>query len=228
MSLSLRICAIFRNSRPLLKTQTATLHNFPRGLAKNSCFFCTSLRQPSIVSSSNKLHCNTFSTKVGDGKDEKIYQGGLVPHVRRIKYFTLSTSVLGVAVQPVIWTKFLAKVGAGMAYSMLTFVSFFTIVTPLLIHYVTKKYVAEMYYNPDTQTYTAITFSFFNGRVETKFKQEDVFMPDMLGIFESFRVNNKPLLVDSSQFREPKDYGKLMGFDKPIDFTYYEDKEKQK
>ncbi|CAB3385961.1 Hypothetical predicted protein [Cloeon dipterum] len=165
MSLTLRICAITRNSRPLLKTQTAKLHNFRRSLANNSCFFCTSLRQPSIVSAAKKLHCNTFSSKAGHDKDEKIYHGGLVSQVRRIKYFTLCTSVLGVAVQPVIWTKFAAKFGAGVAYSMVSFVGFFTVITPFLIHYITKKYVAEMYYNPDTQMYTAITFSLFNGRV---------------------------------------------------------------
>jgi hypothetical protein len=50
----------------------------------------------------------------------------------------------------------------------------------------------------------------------------------MLGMFESFRINGKPLFVDPSQFPNQVDYVKLMGYDKPMDFTYYEDKEKQK
>jgi hypothetical protein len=40
-----------------------------------------------------------------------------------------------------------------------TFLSFFTLATPLLIHFVSKKYVTEMHYNKINDTYTAITYS---------------------------------------------------------------------
>jgi transmembrane protein 70 len=39
------------------------------------------------------------------------------------------------------------------------FLSFFTFATPLLIHFISKKYVTEMYYNKAKDSYTAITYS---------------------------------------------------------------------
>jgi transmembrane protein 70, mitochondrial len=63
---------------------------------------------------------------------------------------------------------------------------------------------------------------------QTVFKQEEVVKPEMLGLFESFRVRGKSMFVDPALFKDPKDYIRLMGYDKPMDFTYYEDKEKPK
>ena len=40
------------------------------------------------------------------------------------------------------------------------FLSFFTFATPMLIHWVSKKYVTEMLYNRIENTYTAVTYTF--------------------------------------------------------------------
>lgn len=37
---------------------------------------------------------------------------------------------------------------------------FFTYLTPILIHYVSKKYVSSIVYNPQTEEYTATVFNF--------------------------------------------------------------------
>ena len=49
----------------------------------------------------------------------------------------------------------------ALMLGMGAFMSLFTFATPLLVHYVSKKYVTEMYYNRMTDTYTAITYSLF-------------------------------------------------------------------
>ncbi|CAG7683346.1 unnamed protein product, partial [Allacma fusca] len=46
-----------------------------------------------------------------------------------------------------------------------------------------KKYVTEIYYEPDTDSYTAATFNFFNRRKEIPFKLEEVVVPDVPGPF---------------------------------------------
>jgi len=51
--------------------------------------------------------------------------------------------------------------------------------------------------------------------------------PDMLGMFETFRVRGKSLFVDPSLF-EDSDFIKLMGYDKPMDFTYHDEDDKSK
>ena len=47
----------------------------------------------------------------------------------------------------------------GVAVAGGAFLSFFTFATPLLIHYVSKKYVTELLYNKIEDRYTAITYS---------------------------------------------------------------------
>ena len=48
------------------------------------------------------------------------------------------------------------------------FSSFFTFATPLLIHWVSKKYVVELMYNKIDDSYTAITYSLLLRKKEVK------------------------------------------------------------
>ena len=48
------------------------------------------------------------------------------------------------------------------------FLSFFTFATPLLIHWVSKKYVVELMYNKIDDSYTAITYSLLLRKKEVK------------------------------------------------------------
>lgn len=50
---------------------------------------------------------------------------------------------------------------AGMLVAVGSFVGFFTFVTPLLIHWITKKYVTSLEYDPERDVYSATTLSFF-------------------------------------------------------------------
>lgn len=45
-------------------------------------------------------------------------------------------------------------------------------------------------------------------------------VPDVTGMFTTFKVNDKALFVDVSQFTDPNHYAKMMGYDKPIDFKF--------
>jgi len=92
--------------------------------------------------------------------EQTIYKGILATQIKLVKSFSLMTSVIGLACQPVLFL----KMGAGSANLPLiiasgAFLSFFTFATPLLIHWVSKKYVVELVYNKIDDTYTAITYS---------------------------------------------------------------------
>lgn len=52
------------------------------------------------------------------------------------------------------------------------------------------------------------------------FKASDVHVPDVTGMFTTFKVHNKALFVDVAQFTDTHHYAKMMGFDKPIDFKF--------
>jgi transmembrane protein 70, mitochondrial len=100
--------------------------------------------------------------------EEKIYSGALTSQIKVLKIFSLTTSAIGLGVQPLVFTKFLAQYGSGATVGIFSALAFFTAVTPILIHYIAKKYIAELYYDKSLQTYKAITYSFFLGRVEVR------------------------------------------------------------
>ena len=92
--------------------------------------------------------------------EQTIYKGILATQIKLVKSFSLMTSVIGLSCQPVLFM----KMGAGSGNLALiiasgAFLSFFTFATPLLIHWVSKKYVVELIYNKIDDTYTAITYS---------------------------------------------------------------------
>ena len=49
----------------------------------------------------------------------------------------------------------------SLAVAGASIVGFFTFFTPFLIHYVTKKYVTEIIYDPAKEEYIATVFNFF-------------------------------------------------------------------
>ncbi|KAL5293138.1 TMEM70 family protein [Megaselia abdita] len=152
-----------------------------------------------------------------DGQ-EKIYTGSLASRMKAVKLFSLTTSITGAAVQPTLLEQSMKVGGTAMAIAACGVAGFFTIVTPLLLHFVTKKYVTELYFNKKTGEYTAITISLVLTRQETTFKPEDVTVPEVPGMFTSFEVNNKSLFLEPSLFPDPEHYVKIMGYDKPVDF----------
>lgn len=56
--------------------------------------------------------------------------------------------------------------GAPMMYFLCGVVGFFTFVTPVLLHVITKKYVTEITYDESTEEYTATTISFFLTKIQ--------------------------------------------------------------
>lgn len=88
--------------------------------------------------------------------------------MKLVKVFSLTTSITGAVVQPTLLEQSMKIGGPAMAIAACTVAGFFTIVTPLLLHFVTKKYVTELFYNEKTGEYTAITISLFLRRQEVR------------------------------------------------------------
>ena len=92
---------------------------------------------------------------------KRIYYGSLTPQIRAVKVFSLSTSIAGLFAQPILIEQ-TSKMGGstGVLIAVCGFVGFFTFVTPMLLHLITKKYVTEIEYDPITEEYMAIVISF--------------------------------------------------------------------
>nr|DBA24201.1 TPA: hypothetical protein GDO54_011893 [Pyxicephalus adspersus] len=137
-----------------------------------------------------------------------------------IQIFAYSTSIVSLFLLPYI----LLKKGIGVDSLVLKvafygIVGFFTFVTPVTLHLLTKGYVARLYHNHDRDLYTAVTYNVFLAEKRTVFSPADVEVPDVSKMFTTFYAKKKSMLVNPDLFPNPWDYHHLMGYDKPFFFN---------
>lgn len=174
---------------------------------------------PSISQSLCRPRCLSTSLKHHTEEGKLIYTGNLGKAVVGVKMFSYSSSGFSLCMMPYI----LLKTGLGVKSLALQvafcgFIGFFTFLTPVLLHLITKGYVARLYHHADTDTYTAVTYNVFLMETKTVFGQEQVRIPGVSKMFTTFYADTKPLLVNPDLFPLPHDYNHLMGYDKPFSF----------
>ncbi|XP_044754587.1 transmembrane protein 70 homolog, mitochondrial [Coccinella septempunctata] len=152
----------------------------------------------------------------------KVYDGILSSQIRGVKAFSLSSSIIGLLAQPILYKEIVSTGNIPIIVAAYSCVGFFTFVTPLLLHSITKKYVTSLEYVPEEEKYIAYTINFFCLTKKVEFKVEDVVVPDLPGMFTTLKVKGKPLFLHPSHFEDPEHYAILMGFNKPIDFKMNE------
>lgn len=110
---------------------------------------------------------NSTSATSQTSTKNQIYFGTLTPKIRAVKVFSLSTSVIGLAAQPLLVEK-ASQLGGTSMILVCSFVGFFTFITPLVLHFITKKYVTEINYDAVKDEYTATTLSILLRKKEVK------------------------------------------------------------
>ncbi|XP_053507909.1 transmembrane protein 70, mitochondrial [Ictalurus furcatus] len=148
-----------------------------------------------------------------------IYTGNLGKAVLGVKFFSYSSSMFSLCVMPLV----LMKTGIGMSsFAMKAafcgFIGFFTFLTPVLLHLITKGYVVRLYHDKETDMYTAVTYSALLVEKKTTFHQSDVKVPDVSRMFTSFYAKKQSMLINPMLFDMPHDYNHLMGYDQPFSF----------
>ncbi|XP_059045388.1 transmembrane protein 70 homolog, mitochondrial [Achroia grisella] len=171
------------------------------------------------ISILNSNFSRSFSSKVEkEDKVERIYYGPLTPQIKAVKIFSLTSSIAGLIAQPIIIREASTIGSTSLLIALCSVVGFFTFITPILLHIITKKYVTEIEYDDTTSTYKAVTVNFFLVEKELDFKPEDVEVPDVPGMFTTMNAKGKPLFIEARHFNNPLHYAKIMGYDKPMDF----------
>ncbi|XP_062550559.1 transmembrane protein 70 homolog, mitochondrial [Armigeres subalbatus] len=204
--------------------QSARLQTIPSFLA-SSKGLTQIISGRSTSGPSIRCLCSKANDKLGTTPDSpgfKVYNGILTPQIRMVKVFSLATSLGGIGAQPILLEQASKIGGTPMIVAICGFAGFFTFVTPFLLHLITKRYVTELHYDDTTKEYTATTITFLLQKQMTKFKTENVVVPEVPGMFTTFMVGDKSLFVDPSLFADPTHYIKIMGYDKPIDFKFEE------
>ncbi|KAH8371605.1 hypothetical protein KR093_008260 [Drosophila rubida] len=211
-----------RAALPCAKQFVAVMANTARHTRlQPNCGYAASFQPQLHLKQQNQ--CRSFATRTAGDKPaetalQRVYYGSLAPRMKLVKLFSLTTSFAGIAAQPILMEQGMKIGGTGMAVLLCSVGGFFTFVTPLLLHFVTKKYVTELHYNQVTDEYTATTISLILTKIKTTFRPRDVVVPEVPGMFTSFTVNKRPLFVDPALFDDPEHYVRIMGYDKPIDF----------
>ncbi|XP_004680081.2 PREDICTED: transmembrane protein 70, mitochondrial [Condylura cristata] len=167
---------------------------------------------------------HTQLEKSEDGR--LIYTGNLARTVRGVKCFSYSTSLISLAFLPYIFAQNNIIFGSlPLQVLFYGIIGSFTVITPALLHFVTKGYVIRLYHEATTDTYKAITYNVVLSETSTVFHQNDVKIPDSTHIFTTFYAKTKSLLVNPVLFANPEDYNHLMGYDKPFTFDLEESSE---
>nr|XP_033323599.1 transmembrane protein 70 homolog, mitochondrial [Megalopta genalis] len=165
----------------------------------------------------------------GETNVSLIYTGKLKKRIRDIKAFALLTSCACLAIQPIIYMRCMEMEKSLFTMSAAFIMLLYTTCSPGIIHYLLgRKYVIELYYNPEKNEYIAVTYSLFNRRIRTVFTEDEVVVPDVLGPFTTCYVRGKPLFLNEEQFLHVEYFHKIMGHYKPIDFHLSRNVEKEK
>ncbi|EPQ16911.1 Transmembrane protein 70, mitochondrial [Myotis brandtii] len=167
--------------------------------------------------------------KVEKSEDRRLfYTGNLAQTVFGVKCFSYSTSAISLTFLPYIFAQNNVVFGSlPLQILFYGIIGSFTVITPVLLHLVTKGYVIRLYHEATTDTYKAITYNVLLSETSTVFHQNDVKIPNSTHLFTTFYAKTKSLLVNPGLFPNPKDYDHLMGYDKPFTFDMEEPSEKK-
>ncbi|CAH2285423.1 transmembrane 70, mitochondrial [Pelobates cultripes] len=166
------------------------------------------------------LRFNTSFIPENTDLGRMVYAGNLAKSVLGVKFFSYSTSVFTVCIMPYIMLQSgIAVDNLALKIAFCSIVGFFTFVTPVTLHIITKGYVVRLYHNRDKDTYTAVTYNALLREKRTIFSQKDVEIPGVSKMFTTFYAGKKSMLVNPDLFPNPQDYSHLMGYDKPFTFN---------
>ncbi|KAK9718090.1 Tmem70 protein family [Popillia japonica] len=220
------------NGRTILRVAPRIIEQYKSNkLLENRTYFCAAsshavnkftnfIQTRSILQDASKH-------EIAEGR-ERLYYGILTPHIRAVKWFSLTTSAASILAQPFLINTLYANNNVALLIAACSFIGFFTFGTPLLLHFITKKYVTHLDYDSSKKTYIASTVSFFCMLKETEFTPEDVKIPEVPGMFTTFIAKGKAMFLEPRFFNDPSHYAKIMGYDKPMDFKMFSNEKEEK
>ncbi|KAK8770623.1 transmembrane protein 70 homolog, mitochondrial [Amblyomma americanum] len=177
-------------------------------------FFANGLQRRGISTSSPMKHSHDHEKS---SSKTLVYLGSIRSTVKMVKSLSLTSSFLGILAQPILLQK-LSGASVGATVIVVSCASFFIFVTPLMLHYITRRYVTELTYDPDTKEFNATTLSLLNRKKEISFIADDVEVPTVPGPFTTLLAKGQPLFVEVQNFQNADALEHLLGYDKPIDW----------
>ena len=159
-------------------------------------------------------------------KGDLVYVGTLYKMVRRIKVFSLTTSMFALALQPIILQKLIGSLSLATVLTLMMNIMIFS--TPIILHLITKRYVVNIYHNEPDNIFTATTYTLFLRENHLQFKPQEVTPSTKPLLFSNLLISNKtPLFIDPSLFLSRKAYITLMKLDEPLEWEINAEKKEE-
>ncbi|XP_054164400.1 transmembrane protein 70 homolog, mitochondrial-like [Oppia nitens] len=209
-------------------SRRSVLHRSLNSFTETAVKFVTTKRWTSTSAQNN-------TAAADDGHNHRrgdclIYSGpdNMVKLIKTIKLFSISTTVLAGGVQPFIIQQILATNSSAFAVGFAGMTSAGILLSPLVLNWFTRRYVTRLYYNYDTQRFTAWTLNLFCRPISQQYSSADVSIPEALGMFTSYTVNTgaakgrptkRPFFVDPEFVTDLDAYKVMLGYDRPLDIT---------
>ena len=126
-----------------------------------------------------------------------VYTGPLNGAVRAIKMFSLSTAVASLLGSPVLVVYGSAAVPLAARVAMSSIVLAIGLSTTLILHWIAKAYVTQLFYNPATQTVAAHTLNLFGRTKRNEFHVTEARPPTQMTAFTTFQAKGKSYFLHS-------------------------------
>ncbi|XP_022711067.1 transmembrane protein 70 homolog, mitochondrial-like isoform X1 [Varroa jacobsoni] len=194
-------------------------------LVRNSRRYCLN---KNVATTMVRLDSATTNSRPGKPKLHSfndlrpVYTGSLNTQVKSVKAFSLTSSVIALALQPLMFEKLVLNQPVLTGVFLGTGCLGFILGTPLLLHYVTKRYVIELRFSAQSRIFEADTYSLLLRRQTLRFTAADVNVPSVPGPITSIVALGKPLLIDFNLFTDADAYEHLLGYDKPLNLQFNE------
>ncbi|CAL7944516.1 unnamed protein product [Xylocopa violacea] len=163
------------------------------------------------------LICQGSSYQDNENDKELVYRGSLTSKIRKLKFFSLMTTVGSLAAQPFLYMRMLDEDNAIPILSFIV-INIFVMANPLFIYLLTKRYVLDLYFYPKERKYVVEVFNFFFQKRKIEFSPNDVTVPKKITAFTTLFVKNNPMLFDFSFTNNSKHYFIIIGYKTFEDF----------
>lgn len=155
------------------------------------------------------------------GPGNLVYTGTANRMVTVAKFFSLSTSALGLCIMPWLYAE-MSDGGIIFKVAMMGASSFFIFLTPVLIHTLSKRYVLSMYHDKPTNTFSTVRYNLIMQQKAFSFTPDQI--EDTLSSpLCNFQVGNQGFILDTDELMrtDPDAYIAFMRYDEPIDLDKY-------
>lgn len=204
------------SSTPYTNPSQACKYNFPfaRRLFSNTVTLLGDTvshdTSESLASPARDRTCAAGDDDVG-GNFELVYKGPLRSAVRAVKVFSLSTCAIALAGGPILVMLGNPTVPLIGRILMTSVVMMVGVSTTLILHWLMKGYVIEMYFDPKSEQLRVYTLTMLAGRQCHTFHLREAGPPESLTAFSTFQAQGKSYFMHTDVMENKALLGKILG-----------------